>query len=125
VEARRLMQSVNHPNVITFDVALHTLKSNYIRQTVDARMEFIKKTWARKNKRRLDKRKADRDQRKRKYDHSHQQVLELTKDERLEQENAAKQQQADAHGAALRAALQIPHFHLAVAPEPPCAHRYV
>ncbi|RHY08724.1 hypothetical protein DYB36_008793, partial [Aphanomyces astaci] len=123
VEARRLMQSVNHPNVITFDVALHTLKSNYIRQTVDARMEFIKKTWARKNKRRLDKRKADRDQRKRKYDHSHQQVLELTKDERLEQENAAKQQQADAHGAALRAALQIPHFHLAVAPEPPCAHR--
>ncbi|ETV98450.1 hypothetical protein H310_08598 [Aphanomyces invadans] len=125
-EARRLMQNVNHHNV-TFELTLKTLKANYIQQTVATRMEFLKKTWTRKNQRRLDKRKAERDQRKRKYDQSNQQVLEMSKKERFEKETAAKKDQAAAEGvamaAALQKALQIPNFNLSVAPEPPCAHR--
>ncbi|RHY27789.1 hypothetical protein DYB32_006528 [Aphanomyces invadans] len=123
---RRLMQNVNHHNV-TFELTLKTLKANYIQQTVATRMEFLKKTWTRKNQRRLDKRKAERDQRKRKYDQSNQQVLEMSKKERFEKETAAKKDQAAAEGvamaAALQKALQIPNFNLSVAPEPPCAHR--
>ncbi|KAF0684644.1 Aste57867_23364 [Aphanomyces stellatus] len=126
VEARRLMQNINHQNV-NYEMTLRALKDNFIKHTVDARMEFIRKTWNRKNKRRLEKRKLERDQRRRKYEQSNQRVQEISKKELLQKEMTMKKEAAEAEvvamATALRAQLRIPNFDLAVASSPPCSHR--
>ncbi|KAH9149057.1 hypothetical protein AeRB84_005482 [Aphanomyces euteiches] len=126
LEARRQIQNVNNTS-LSYEAALRVLKENYIRQTVQSKIEFIKKTWDRKNRRRLEHRKREREERRMKYEQSNQQVQEMSKKEKNEKELLLKQRMAEEEShtlaTALKAALQIPNFELAVAPAPPCSHR--
>ncbi|OQR81885.1 hypothetical protein THRCLA_11316 [Thraustotheca clavata] len=122
-EAKRLCQRSNQ----SIETALTLLQQNYIKETVHARMQFIHKTWDRKNKRRLEKRREERKSRKLKYEQSYKAKLEIfakeldteeekakaTRQSQIEQDNALRE---------LKAALQIPNFNQAIAKAPECSH---
>ncbi|OQR93815.1 hypothetical protein ACHHYP_02257 [Achlya hypogyna] len=114
LEARRLCMRL--PDA-SFDATLATLQRNYVCETVAARMQFIHKTWRRKNTRRLTKRKLERQARKIKYDQSVAARREIV--------TADHPPTAAAVPTPAQVPLRISNFDKAMAPGPACSHTRV
>ncbi|KDO19292.1 hypothetical protein SPRG_15231 [Saprolegnia parasitica CBS 223.65] len=122
LEAHRLCRRVDVHE--SFDATLRLLQLNYVKETVQSRMQFIHKTWIRKNTRRLEKRKLERRARKIKYDQSMAAKREIIANE-VPEVALSKTEVSSSNNGHYPVILRIPNFEKAVAPGPACTHAHV